>query len=82
MKTRKLTGKQIEKLAIGLATQMLNKSNKWNDAIFNALPKNTIEKRNENGELEMFVLLANVLNFSNGNDVVKRACFMYQLQNN
>lgn len=82
MKTTKLSGKQIEKLAIGLATQMLNKSNAWNDAIVNALPKNTIEQRTTNGQLEMFVLLANVLNFANGNEVVKRACFMYQLQNN
>jgi hypothetical protein len=82
MKTLKLTGKQIEKLAIGLAKQMLNQSNNWNESIVNTLPKNCVEQRDNNGQLQMYVLLANVLNFSNGNDVVKRACFMVELQKN
>jgi hypothetical protein len=80
----KLTEKQIEVLANGLAKQMLNQPNFWNDEVANTLPQNCIsQQENKNGELEMFVLLANVMtNFANANDVVTRASFMVQLQNN
>jgi hypothetical protein len=80
----KLTEKQIETLAIGLAKQMLNLPNFWNDEIANKLPQNCIsQQENKHGEIEMFVILANVLtNFSNANEVVKSACFMVQLQKN
>jgi hypothetical protein len=80
----KLTAGQIETLAIVLSKQMFNQPNFWNESIANTLPHNCIsQQENNNGELEMFILLANVFsNFKNANDVVIRAYSIIQLPTN
>jgi hypothetical protein len=119
MKTTKLTGKQIEKLAILLANQFMGKTilvgNKYgynNEQLYYGIPKladnnrriytDTIEISNkqfgksvlkinafnyvEMGYNEFYktinVNVAKLLNFTNGQEVINKALFMVNLQNN